>query len=111
MVRCLIRLIEPTAGDIVIAGEDITGMGDKELIEFRRNKIAMVFQHYGLMPHRNVIENAGWGLEVQRVKNPNATLVPATFWPWWAWPDGKMPTPANFPGECSSASAWPVRWP
>ena len=68
MVRCLIRLIEPTAGAIIIAGEDITKMTDKELIEFRRNKIAMVFQHYGLMPHRNVMENAGWGLEVQGVK-------------------------------------------
>lgn len=70
MVRCLIRLIEPTAGEIVIAGEDITKMSDKELIEFRRSKIAMVFQHYGLMPHRNVLDNAGWGLEVQGVKKP-----------------------------------------
>ncbi len=68
MVRCLIRLIEPTSGEIVIAGEDITKMSDKELIEFRRHKIAMVFQHYGLMPHRNVLDNAGWGLEVQGVK-------------------------------------------
>ncbi len=70
MVRCLIRLIEPTAGEITIAGEDITNMSDKELIEFRRSKIAMVFQHYGLMPHRNVLDNAGWGLEVQGVKKP-----------------------------------------
>ena len=68
MVRCLIRLIEPTSGEIVIAGEDITKMSDKELIDFRRHKIAMVFQHYGLMPHRNVLDNAGWGLEVQGVK-------------------------------------------
>ena len=68
MVRCLIRLIEPTAGEIVIAGEDVTGMSDRELIAFRRNKIAMVFQHYGLMPHRSVLDNAGWGLEVQGVK-------------------------------------------
>ena len=65
MVRCLIRLIEPTAGTIVIDGDDITGMSDRDLIEFRRNKIAMVFQHYGLMPHRNVLDNASWGLEVQ----------------------------------------------
>ncbi len=70
MVRCLIRLIEPTAGAIIIAGENITEMSDKELIEFRRKRIAMVFQHYGLMPHRNVMENAGWGLEVQGVKKP-----------------------------------------
>ena len=67
MVRCLIRLIEPTAGNIVIDGRDVTAMDDKELTEFRRDKVAMVFQHYGLMPHRNVLDNAGWGLEVQGV--------------------------------------------
>ena len=67
MVRCLIRLIEPTAGTIVIDGNDITAMTDRELMEFRRDKIAMVFQHYGLMPHRHVLDNASWGLEVQGV--------------------------------------------
>ena len=67
MVRCLLRLIEPTSGQIVIAGDDITRMTDSELVEFRRRKIAMVFQHYGLMPHRNVIDNAAWGLEIQGV--------------------------------------------
>ena len=67
MVRCLIRLIEPTAGSIVIDGDNITAMDDKALMEFRRDKIAMVFQHYGLMPHRNVLDNAAWGLEVQGV--------------------------------------------
>ena len=67
MVRCLIRLIEPTAGSIVIDGDDITAMDDKSLMAFRRDKIAMVFQHYGLMPHRNVLDNASWGLEVQGV--------------------------------------------
>ncbi len=65
MVRCLIRLIEPTAGEISIGGETITDMNDKDLTEFRRHKIAMVFQHYGLMPHRTVLDNAAWGLEVQ----------------------------------------------
>ena len=67
MVRCLIRLIEPTAGDIEIDGHNITRMSDKELMEFRRDKIAMVFQHYGLQPHRCVLDNASWGLEVQGV--------------------------------------------
>ena len=67
MVRCLIRLIEPTVGSIFIDGSDVTAMTDKELMEFRREKVAMVFQHYGLMPHRNVLENAAWGLEVQGV--------------------------------------------
>ena len=65
LVRCLLRLIDPTTGSIVVDGEDITKMSDKELEDFRRAKIAMVFQHYGLMPHRNVLDNASWGLEVQ----------------------------------------------
>ncbi len=67
MVRCLIRLIDPSAGIIVIDGNEITAMTDRELMEFRRDKIAMVFQHYGLMPHRSVLDNASWGLEVQGV--------------------------------------------
>ena len=67
MVRCLLRLIEPTSGQIIIDGDDITQMSDNELVDFRRRKIAMVFQHYGLMPHRNVIDNASWGLEIQGV--------------------------------------------
>jgi glycine betaine/proline transport system ATP-binding protein len=67
LVRCLLRLIDPTSGGVVIDGEDITQMTDKELVNFRRAKIAMVFQHYGLMPHRNVLDNACWGLEVQGV--------------------------------------------
>ena len=67
LVRCLLRLIEPTTGAVIIAGQDITKMTDKELVDFRRAKIAMVFQHYGLMPHRNVLDNAAWGLEVQGV--------------------------------------------
>ena len=65
LVRCLIRLIEPTCGTVSVDSEDITGMSDTGLIEFRRKNIAMVFQHYGLMPHRNVLDNAAWGLEVR----------------------------------------------
>ena len=68
LVRCLLRLIDPTAGEVIIDGRDITKMSDKELVEFRRAKIAMVFQHYGLMPHRCVLDNAAWGLEVQGVE-------------------------------------------
>ena len=67
LVRCLLRLIDPTSGAIVVDGEDITLMTDKELEAFRRAKIAMVFQHYGLLPHRSVLDNASWGLEVQGV--------------------------------------------
>ena len=67
LVRCLIRLIEPTAGLIHIDDQDILQFDAKQLTELRRNKVAMVFQHYGLLPHRNVLDNAAWGLEVQGV--------------------------------------------
>ena len=65
LIRCLIRLIEPTAGQIWIDGEDVLQYNDKQLTQFRRRKSAMVFQHFGLLPHRTIIDNAAWGLEVQ----------------------------------------------
>ncbi|MDE2861644.1 MAG: glycine betaine/L-proline ABC transporter ATP-binding protein [Chloroflexota bacterium] len=65
LIRCLIRLIEPTSGEIWIDGEDVLKYNDKELTQFRRRKSAMVFQHFGLLPHRSIIDNAAWGLEVQ----------------------------------------------
>ncbi len=67
LARALIRLIEPTFGQILFDGEDILQYDDETLIKFRREKTAMVFQHFGLLPHRTVEENAAWGLEVQGV--------------------------------------------
>ncbi len=67
LVRTLIRLIEPTFGEIEVDGENILNYSDDQLIQYRRTKIAMVFQHFGLLPHRTVEENAAWGLEVQGV--------------------------------------------
>ena len=65
LVRCLIRLIEPTVGAILIDDEDILQYNQKQLTDLRRNKVAMVFQHYGLLPHKNVIDNSAWGLEIR----------------------------------------------
>ncbi len=65
LVRCLIRLTEATVGQVYFDGEDIHAFSSKQLLEFRRGKVAMVFQHYGLFPHRNVIENVVYGLEVR----------------------------------------------
>ena len=67
LIRCLIRLIEPTQGVIEVDGEDVMGYNDQQLIHLRRGKFAMVFQHYGLMPHRRVLDNVAYGLEVQGI--------------------------------------------
>ena len=65
LVRCLSRLIEPTDGQVMIDGNDITKVSQSELKDLRRNKMAMVFQHFGLFPHRRVIDNVAYGLEVR----------------------------------------------
>ena len=65
LVRLLTRLIEPTAGSVRIAGEDITSADEGSLRELRRKHVAMVFQHFGLLPHRQVIDNIAFGLEVR----------------------------------------------
>ena len=67
LVRCLTRLIDPTDGHILIDGEDIVEFDENSLREFRRNKIAMVFQQFGLLPHRNVLDNAAFGLEIRGI--------------------------------------------
>ena len=65
LARCLIRLIEATQGQILFGGEDILTYSAEALRQFRRDKIAMVFQNYALLPHRRVIDNVAYGLEVQ----------------------------------------------
>ncbi len=67
LVRCLTRLIEPTAGEILLDGEDIRKADSHRLRELRRRRFAMVFQHFGLLPHRKVIDNVAYGLEIRGV--------------------------------------------
>ena len=65
LVRCLCRLVEATSGRILFDGEDIRAYAPAELMQFRRSKIAMVFQHYALLPHRNVLDNVAYGLKIR----------------------------------------------
>jgi glycine betaine/proline transport system ATP-binding protein len=65
LIRCAARLIEPTKGRVIIDGADLLTMSDDDLRQVRRNKLSMVFQHFGLFPHRRVIDNVAFGLEVQ----------------------------------------------
>ena len=65
LVRCISRLIEPTTGTVMMDDIDVTKMNSKELLDLRRNKMSMVFQHFGLFPHRTVLDNIGYGLEIR----------------------------------------------
>jgi glycine betaine/proline transport system ATP-binding protein len=65
LIRHINRLIDPTAGEVLYDGEDICGMSTSALRKFRRHKTAMVFQKFGLLPHRTVLENSVYGLDIQ----------------------------------------------
>lgn len=67
LVRCINRLIEPTSGKVFIDGEDVTAMTEEQLRRVRRRKVGMVFQNFALFPHRTVLENTEYGLEVRDV--------------------------------------------
>ena len=67
LVRLLTRLIEPTSGTVTMNGEDITGASAARLRDVRRHQVSMVFQHFGLLPHRQVLDNVAYGLEVRGV--------------------------------------------
>ena len=67
LVRCLSRLVEPTAGQVLIDGQDLLKLSERQLIEVRRHKMGMVFQSFGLLPHLNVLDNVAYPLRVQGV--------------------------------------------
>ena len=112
LVRLLTRLIEPTAGTVQLYGDDITAMTDKALLDTRRRKVSMVFQHFGLLPHRKVIDNIALRPRGAR-RGPRATGAPGRRrWSTWSGcPATRTTTPTSSPAACSSASGWPGRWP
>jgi len=65
LLRCINQLIKPTAGHIYLDGQDLTKISSQELIEIRRKKMGMVFQRFALLPNRTILDNVGYGLEVQ----------------------------------------------
>lgn len=67
LVRCMTRLIEPTSGQLIFSNEDILKVNGDRLRELRRTKFSMVFQHFGLLPHRKVIDNIAYPLEINGV--------------------------------------------
>jgi len=67
LIRCILRLIEPTSGHIFINGEDICEYDEEKLMDLRRHTVGMIFQHFGLFPHINVLDNVAYGLKVRGV--------------------------------------------
>ena len=67
LVRCMTRLIEPTSGELEYNGQDVLKFNAKQLRELRRTKFSMVFQHFGLLPHRKVVDNIAYALEINGV--------------------------------------------
>ncbi|MFQ0974716.1 glycine betaine/L-proline ABC transporter ATP-binding protein [Vibrio campbellii] len=79
MIRHFNRLIDPTMGQILVEGVDVVQLSSKELEEFRRHKMSMVFQRFGLLPHRTVVDNVAYGLEIQGIKK-EARIAKANEW-------------------------------
>lgn len=79
LIRHINRLIDPSAGEVLVGGADVMKMSESELREFRRHQTAMVFQKFALLPHRNVLDNTIYGLEVQGVPRAKSTET-AMMW-------------------------------
>ena len=79
LIRHINRLIEPTSGSIMVDGDDILSMSPAELRDFRRSKASMVFQKFGLLPHRKVIDNVAYGLSIQGI-NKEEALARSNKW-------------------------------
>ena len=75
LIRHLNRLIDPTEGEILVEGTNVLSLNQEKLIEFRRHKMSMVFQRFGLFPHKTVLQNVGYGLEMQGIKDDERLKV------------------------------------
>mgnify|MGYP001300681304 FL=1 len=75
LIRHLNRLIDPTEGEILVEGTNVLSLNQEKLIEFRRHKMSMVFQRFGLFPHKTVLQNVGYGLEMQGIKDEERVKV------------------------------------
>jgi glycine betaine/proline transport system ATP-binding protein len=73
LVRCISRLIEPTTGEVLIDGQNVLTLSEEKLREIRRRKVSMVFQHFGLLPHRRIVDNVAFGLEIQDMDKTERT--------------------------------------
>jgi len=97
LIRHINRLIEPTAGEVWIDGQNVLDMDEKTLRNFRRNNASMVFQKFALLPHRSVMDNTIYGLEIQGIASKEAKKRAA----YWIDRVGLSGFEDNFPGQLS----------
>jgi len=96
LIRCILRLIDPTAGRILINGEDICDYDERHLTNLRRYTTSMVFQHFGLFPHRSVIDNVAYGLKVrgvakeERYAKAREAIAKVGLKEWESYPPGAL---------------------
>ena len=110
LIRCLTRLIEPTFGEILLDGDDIRKADQAKLRELRRRRFSMVFQHFGLLPHRRVLDNIAFGLEIRGdSKADRLAVARADARRSSASRATRTATPTSCRAASSSASAWPGR--
>ena len=110
LVRMINGLIKPSAGEILIDGMDVGNCSEEELRNIRREKVAMVFQHFALFPHKTVAENVAFGLKIRGVKPGERRERARAALEQLVSGRGQTVIPTSFPAACSSAWDWRVGW-
>lgn len=111
LIRMVNGLLPATAGSLEIDGTSLTEMSESQLRSIRRDKISMVFQHFALLPHRTVAENAAYGLDIKGVSRKEREEKAREALKMVGSKAGIITYPVSCPAVCSSAWAWPVRLP
>ncbi len=109
LIRHLNRLIEPTAGKILLDGEDILQFDAEHILDVRRRRMSMVFQKFALFPHRTVAENAALAMDVRGEPTKHNIKRPKNGSTAWGLRVLATPTRISYPAGCNNASASPVR--
>lgn len=110
LVRHINRLIEPSCGEIWVGGTNVTALSETALRDFRQQKVSMVFQHFGLLPHLTVLQNAEYALRVRGLPMA-AQHEQARYWLNEVGLSGHEESyPMRSPAACANASASRARW-
>ena len=110
LIRHINRLIEPTEGEVIVDGDNVLAMSIEELRDFRRHKASMVFQRFGLLPHRTVSQNVAYGLSIQGISEGEATERSQRWIDRVGLAGFEQHFPAQYQAVCNSVLALPARW-